>query len=351
MIESKPTLNKRKSFFRASTIITVNDNQIEKIHLEDYKLEKKIGKTNLSTVYICKNIKTNKVYSMKRTKKIDVLQTKLVERLTNEFKVLAYIYHPFIIELKGINSTNPKTLNFLYEFVPGGTLYSYIKSNKRLTIEGAKFYLASLITVIDYLHKRNILYRDIKSENILINSNGYIKLADFSFVKRLENSDITYSICGMPEYYSPEMISKSGYGISHDFWGLGIILYEMLLGCTPFMDPDPMKIYQKINKAKVVFPKFMDQNAKMIIKQFLMIDINKRLGCSKKGVAEIVEHPFFEGFDWKGLLYRTLEPPFIPIINGPDDISNYITLEEQIDDEFDNDIVEIEKNKDPFYNW
>jgi serine/threonine protein kinase len=351
MLEKKHTLNKRKSvIFRTSTIITVNDNSIEKINLDEYKLEQKIGKTNLASVYICRHIKTNKIYTMKIMKKIDVLHSKIVERLTNEFKIMANVYHPFIIELKGINNTNPYTLNFLFEFIPGGTLNSLIKSHKRLPITNARFYLASLVTVIDYLHKRNIIYRDLNPENILINSNGFIKLADFSFAKKLENNDVTYSVCGQPEYYSPEMINKLGYNTSSDFWSLGIFLYEMLIGCTPFMDQDPMKIYQKINKAKVIFPKFMDKNTKMIIKQFLTIDVNKRLGCSKKGVFEIVDHPFFEGFDWKGLLYRTLEPPFIPVVNGPNDISNYKVIDNK-KISYDEDCVDIDKEKDPFYNW
>ena len=128
MIETKPTLNKRKSIFhRSASILTINENNIEKINLDDYELLKKLGKTNLSTIYICKSIKTNKIYSMKVIKKIDVMQGKMVERLTNEYKVLGYVYHPFIIELKGINNTNPCTLNFLFENIPGGNLSSLLK--------------------------------------------------------------------------------------------------------------------------------------------------------------------------------------------------------------------------------
>ena len=351
MIERSQTLNRKKSIFRSSTIITLNENSIiEKINLNDYKIEQKIGKTNLATIYICKNIKTNKIYSMKVMKKSENLQSKNVERLTNEFKILANIYHPFIVELKGINNTNPVTLNFLFEFVYGGTLNSLIKSNKRLPMENAKFYLASLVTVIDYLHKRNILYRDINTENILISSNGFIKLCDFSYAKKIESQDLTYSMCGSPEYYSPEMINKTGYNISTDFWGLGILLYEMLIGCTPFTDSDPIKIYQKVKKNKVIFPKLMDNNAKDIIKRFLTTDVKRRLGCTKIGVAEIIEHPFFEGFDWKGLLYRSIEPPFIPVVNGPMDISNFKKID-GMDIDLEEDNVEVDPKKDPFYNW
>ena len=348
MLEKKQTLNRRKSLMRTSTILTVNDNGIERINLDDYKIEQKIGKTNLGYIYLCQNIKQRKEYIMKIFKKVEVIQSKIVERLTNEFKILANIYHPFIIELKGINSKNPYTLNFVFEFVPGGTLLSLLKSMKRFPKKYAQFYLASVVTVIDYLHKRNILYRDIQAENILINKKGYIKLSDFSYSKRFENNDYTFSMCGNPEYYSPEMINKQGYNVSADFWALGVLLYEMLVGCTPFMDSDPIKMYQKITKGKILFPKLMDMNSKMIIKHFLTPDVNTRLGCSKKGVAEIVESPFFEGFDWKGLLYRTLEPPFIPIVNGPMDTSNFRKFVGEIED---NENIEIKKEKDPFYNW
>ena len=350
MLESKPTLNGRKTFYRSATMMTTNENVIEKINLDDYKNEFKIKRSNLSYYYICKHIKTNKLYFMKVSKKIDILQSKTVEHLTNEYRILGNIYHPFIIDLKGINNTDPITLNFLFEFIPGGSLNSLLKSYKRLPIESVKFYLASLITIIDYLHKKNIIYRDFRPDNILINSNGYIKLFDFSFGKKLENeSDMTYTTCGTPEYYSPEMINKTGYNISTDFWQLGILLYELLVGCTPFMDIEPLKMYQKINKSKIMFPKTMNKNAKTLIKHLLIVDVNKRLGCTKKGIIELIDNPFFEGFDWKGLLYRNLEAPYVPVVNGPTDTTNY----RKIDDATigDNDFIEVDKEKDPFYNW
>ena len=118
-------------------------------------------------------------------------------------------------------------------------------SDGRLPIEYAKFYLASVITAFDYLHKKNIIYRDLRPQNILLCRNGYIKLAEFGLAKKMEN-EVTFTMCGTPEYYSPEMLRKSGYNKSHDFWSLGILLYEMLIGCTPFIDSDPLKIYQNI---------------------------------------------------------------------------------------------------------
>ena len=340
---------RRKSILdRTASIITVNENNVEKINLNDYKLEYKIGKTNLGFIYIYKNKKTNKLYFMKILKKVNLLLNKNTEHVTNEFIIISNVYHPFIIELKGINNTNPVTLNFLYEYIPGGNLNTLLKMKKRFSIKESKFYLASIITAFDYLHKKNYIYRDLRPQNILINKDGYIKLAEFSFAKKMDN-EYTFTMCGSPEYYSPEMVMKSGYNKSTDFWSLGIILYEMLIGCTPFLDSDPLKIYQKIKQGKILFPKKLDKNAKMIIKHFLILEQNKRLGCTKNGIADIVDEPFFNNFDWKGLLLKNLEAPFIPQINGNTDTTNYKKIEDKNEDDEEN--IEIDKEKDPFYNW
>ena len=339
---------KGKSFLeRSSTIVTVNDN-LEKIDLDEYRIEKKIIKTYLGFIYICKHKRTNKIYFMKILKKANLLVNKNTEHVTNEYAILSNVFHPFIIELRGINNTNPVTLNFLYEYIPGGNLANLLKTKKRFSLRNAKFYLASIITAFDYLHKKNIIYRDLRPQNILLCRNGYIKLAEFGMSKKME-SDITFTMCGSPEYYSPEMLRKTGYNKSHDFWTLGIILYEMLIGCTPFLDSDPLKIYQKINIGKILFPNNFEKNTKFIIRHFLNLDPHKRLGCSKNGIADIVDDPFFKEFDWKGLLYKSLDAPFIPEVNGHLDTSNYKKIEDK--NENDDENIEVDKEKDPFYNW
>ena len=339
---------KGKSFLeRSSTIVTVNDN-LEKIDLDEYRIEKKIIKTYLGFIYICKHKRTNKIYFMKILKKANLLVNKNTEHVTNEYVILSNVFHPFIIELRGIHNTNPVTLNFLYEYIPGGNLANLLKTKKRFSLRNAKFYLASIITAFDYLHKKNIIYRDLRPQNILLCRNGYIKLAEFGMSKKME-SDITFTMCGSPEYYSPEMLRKTGYNKSHDFWTLGIILYEMLIGCTPFLDSDPLKIYQKINIGKILFPNGFEKNTKFIIRHFLNLDPHKRLGCSKNGIADIVDDPFFKEFDWKGLLYKSLDAPFIPEVNGHLDTSNYKKIEDK--NENDDENIEVDKEKDPFYNW
>ena len=323
------------------------ENHVEKINLKEFKIGNKIAKYNYGYISFCKKISTKKLYSIKIFKKSLIIQSKLADHVENEYHNLLQIYHPFIIELKGINSTNPYNLYFLFEYLIGEPLKLFIKMNQRIPLENARFYLACIITVLDYLHKKNIIYRDLKPENILIKSDGYIKLTDFTFSKKLIN-DFTYSIVGIPEYYSPEMINQTGHNKSVDFWQLGILLYEMLVGNTPFMDSDPMNLFQKIKRAKVAFPKGINKNAKLIIKHFLNVDMNKRLGCTKKGILEIVEEPFFKDFDWERLLHRTLVPPFFPKINR----ENY-NFNENLSENcyLDENNVAIPKEKDIFYNW
>ena len=161
------------------------------------------------------------------------------------------------VEMKGIIVNDPKYLYFVLEFIQGGELFTILRSQGNFPEEQAKFYGAHIITIIEYLHSKNIIYRDLKPENVLINVNGYLKLTDFGFAKIVEGK--TYTLCGTPEYLAPEIILNKGHSKPVDWWTLGILLYEMLVGIDPFNDDDPMMIYQKIIKGKIKFPKTIDK--------------------------------------------------------------------------------------------
>ena len=325
----------------------INENNIKKINLSDYEIGDKLYKINCGYVAICRKIKTNQIYSLKVINKSELIKTKYISCPYSEYKILSSIYHPFITELKGINNTDPYNLFYLSDFLTGGPLKLLIKTSQRLTIDYAKFYVASIITVFDYLHKKNIIYRNLRPENIVFETNGYIKLTDFFFSKKLID-DFSYSLCGIPEYYAPEMINQTGYNKSIDYWQLGILFYEMMVGFPPFMDSDPLKLYSKIKICNVKFPKNINKNAKNMIKHFLNVDKYKRLGCTKKGIYEIIQHSLFENFDWEALLHRSMNPPFIPKVNRLLYFSRYKKLENVYLE--DNNIA-IPKDKDPFYNW
>jgi serine/threonine protein kinase len=203
------------------------------------------------------------------------------------------------------------------EFIPGGELFTILRSQGSFPEEQAKFYSAHIITIFEYLHSKNIIYRDLKPENILINVNGYLKLTDFGFAKVVEGK--TYTLCGTPEYLAPEIILNKGHGKAVDWWTLGILLYEMIVGIDPFNDDDPMMIYQKIIKGKIKFPKniekyilIISRDSKSLVKHLLTADVTKRYGCLKNGVKDIIEHRWFKGFDWRGLLFMNLEAYYVP---------------------------------------
>ena len=348
---SKSPLKKILTVRRSQTLKSkeIPEEKVAIVKLEEYDFFQKLSKVNYGIVKLCRNIESGQYYSMKILKKIDILESKIVEHLYNEYKILLKIYHPFIVQLKGINTQDPKALYFLFEFVQGGELLNLLERNLKFPEEQAKFYAASLITVIDYLHKKNIIFRNLTPDNILINSNGYIKLINFNNAKILKN-DYTYTLCGTPEYSSPEMLNRKGHNKSHDLWSLGIIIFHMLIGHTPFEDIDPIKIQQKILKGKPNFPKTINisKDAKNLIKHLLNVDPKKRLGCGKNGIYELISSPFFKGFDWKNLLFQNLIPPYKPLIKGNNDISNYRKIEDNYIENLD---IEIDKEKDPYYKW
>lgn len=207
-----------------------------------------------------------------------------------------------------------------------------------------RFYAAHIVTIFEYLHVKNIIYRDLKPENILISTNGYIKMTDFGFAKIIEGK--TYTLCGTPEYLAPEIILNKGHGKPVDWWTLGILIYEMLVGIDPFNDDDPMMVYQKIIKGKIKFPKNIEKDAKSIIKHLLDADVTKRYGCLKDGVKDILEHRWFKGFDWKSLLFCSQEAPYIPKIKNNMDTSNFSQYPDS-----DTEVSALKPEKDPFYNW
>ena len=339
-------MDKKLTFLESKIISSVNEDNIEQFDLNDIERGEKLFEIPNGYVSMAKKIKTNQIYALKVLKKSLLLKDKsLIDHEINQYQNLSLLYHPFIIELKGVNFTDPFNLFYLGEYVPGITLKELIRTENGISVEKAKFYIASIITVLDYVHKKNIIHRDLRPEQIIINRNGYIKIVDFTLSKKLK-TDYTYSICGNREYYPPEMINQSGYNKSIDYWQLGILFYEMLFNCTPFRDNDPLKLYEKIKNGKIKFPKNIDGNARILISHFLNVDMNKRLGCKKKGIYEIVQNPFFEGFDWEGLLHRVLPPPFTPKINR-NSIFNWKKLDVLHQEETN---TAISKDKDPFYN-
>jgi len=312
--------------------------------LNEFEFLDTIGTGSFGRVKLAKHKKTSKIYAVKMLKKSEIIRLKQVDHIHSEFNILSQLSHPFIVELKGIVPTDAKHLYFILEFIPGGELFTLLRSQGSFPVEQAKFYAAHIITIFEYVHGKNIVYRDLKPENILINTNGYLKLTDFGFAKIVDGK--TYTLCGTPEYLAPEIILNKGHSKPVDWWTLGILTYEMLVGIDPFNDDDPMMIYQKIIKGKVKFPKTIEKEAKSLIKHLLTADVTKRYGCLKNGVKDIIDHKWYKGFDWRALLFMSLEPPYVPKVKNNVDTSNFSQYPDS-----DSEVIAIKPDKDPFINW
>jgi protein kinase X len=171
----------------------------------------------------------------------------------------------------------------------------------------AKFYASQIVVTLDYLHNRGIIFRDIKPENILINSDGYIKFMDFGFSKQTDGK--TYTLCGTPNYTAPEVLMSKGHSKSVDWWSFGVLLYEMAVGIDPFADEDIMNVYSKILKCQVVYPQDLDSKVKSLVKHLLVTDVSKRYG-----VNDVYNHRFFKDVDWGLLVRKKVLPEYVPKI-------------------------------------
>jgi serum/glucocorticoid-regulated kinase 2 len=210
----------------------------------------------------------------------------------------------------------PGRIYFIMQYVRGGELFKQLSEKKRLPEANAKFYATQIALALGHLHKNKIIYRDVKPENILIDETGYIFLTDFGMAKFLNEDQTANSFCGTPEYLAPEIITGEGHNKAVDWWSLGIILYEMIVGIPPFYHQNQKVMFEFIRSKTIIFPgdKYnipISEECKDIISKFLIKDQKTRLG-SKGDLEEVLAHPFFKSIDITKLYNKQIEAPFIP---------------------------------------
>ncbi|KAL9058449.1 MAG: hypothetical protein Q9162_001744 [Coniocarpon cinnabarinum] len=283
-----------------------------KYSLGDFDFKRTLGTGSFGRVHLVRSKHNSRFYAIKVLKKAQVVKMKQVEHTNDERKMLAKVKHPFLITLWG-TFIDSKNLYMVMDFVEGGELFSLLRKSQRFPNPVAKFYAAEVALALDYLHSLNIIYRDLKPENLLLDRNGHIKITDFGFAK--EVPDITWTLCGTPDYLAPEVVASKGYNKSVDWWSLGILIYEMLCGFTPFYDQgSAMKIYENILKGKVKYPPYIHPDAQDLLEKLITKDLSKRLGNLVGGSKDVMSHQWFQEVTWERLGKKDIDAPYVPPI-------------------------------------
>jgi serine/threonine protein kinase len=302
--------------------------------LADLDISKTLGCGAFGRVKLCKLQSKNTYYALKCQAKYKIVESGLQEHVLNEMRVMRRIEHPYIARLYCALQDN-KYIYFVLELLQGGELFTHLRSRGKLSEQTARFYAATVVYSFSTLHAKKIAYRDLKPENLVLDTNGYIKLVDFGLAKQLLSGK-TWTLCGTPDYLAPEIILNEGHDLAVDYWALGVLLFEMVVGAPPFYAEDPMEVYEKILSGNPAFPTFFTRNLSDLIKKLLRSQQAKRLGNTRGGTAAVVKHKWFSSFDWAGLENGSTNAPYVPSISGHDDITNFDTFdEEEIDTESD----------------
>jgi len=290
----------------------------KKLGLQDFTMLRVIGRGSFGKVYLVKKKDNKKIYALKSLKKEDVLKRNQIENAMTEKNVMQKASHEFIVSLK-YSFQNERNLYLVMDFMPGGELFMHLKRMKKFEEDIARFYASEVVLAIEYLHETlDIVYRDLKPENVLLDAEGHIKLTDFGLSKTMK---LSYSFCGTPEYLAPEILLGQGHSKEVDWWSLGCLIYEMLAGYPPFQNKNRKQLYQDILKNDPLFPEYFSANAKSLLKKLLVSDPNERLG--HKSLDDIKNHPFFAKTNWQDLLQKKNKGPIIPEFKSPSDLNNF----------------------------
>ncbi|KAK4218000.1 camp-dependent protein kinase type 2 [Rhypophila decipiens] len=293
-----------------------------KYHLQDFEILRTLGTGSFGRVHLVQSKHNSRFYAVKVLKKMQVVRMKQIEHTNDERRMLGEVKHPFLITLWG-TFQDAKNLYMVMDFVEGGELFSLLRKSGRFPNPVAKFYAAEVTLALEYLHSHDIIYRDLKPENLLLDRHGHLKITDFGFAKRVP--DLTWTLCGTPDYLAPEVVSNKGYNKSVDWWSLGILIYEMLCGYTPFWDGgSPMKIYENILKGRVKYPAYINAQAQNLLERLITADITKRLGNLYGGSQDVKNHPWFAEVTWDRLATKNIDAPYTPPVKaGAGDASQF----------------------------
>ena len=325
---------------------------VKNVGVDDFKIIKVIGRGSYGKVCLVEFKQTKELFAMKSLKKNVLLDEDQVESTLLEKNILQSLDYPFLVGMVFCFQTEERVY-FVLPFIQGGELFQHLRKYKYFPEKNVKFYAAIIGLSLDYLHKKGIVYRDIKPENILIERDGYLKLIDFGMAKILKDDEKTNSFCGTPEYLAPEIITGEGHNRMADWWSYGTLVYEMLFGLPPFFNENVETMYELITNKELRFPKKFNvsEEAKDLLKKLLVKKQNERLGING-GFDEIKKHPFFKDMDFKALEAKKIEAPFKPALEDSFDVTNFddeFTSEDLVSSEITEKNMDlIKRNQDQF---
>eukprot|EP01025_Chloroclados_australasicus_P009311 TRINITY_DN1357_c4_g1_i13.p1 TRINITY_DN1357_c4_g1~~TRINITY_DN1357_c4_g1_i13.p1 ORF type:complete len:1025 (+),score=163.68 TRINITY_DN1357_c4_g1_i13:235-3309(+) len=330
ILGNKLTIIQKARLVATNSIGSSQDRQNRQIRFKDLEMHRVIGTGQFGLVRVVRHKPTGEVYALKIMHKAPIQDAKQVEHIINERIILSDLESPFCVKLiRAMQDKN--SLFLLLEWVGGGELFHHLDIQGQFTEDTARFYTANVLLALEWMHERGIIYRDLKPENLLLDKYGYIKVTDFGFAKKI-NKDKTFTICGTPDYQAPEVIMKRGTDKSADYWALGVLIFEMLVGDPPFKSmngsQDPWDTFRKILSGRFYVPDFISREAEDLIYRLLQVKPEKRLGAGAGGTQDIKNHQWFNGLDWKALSRREILSPFRPHLTSPIDTQHF----EEFDD-------------------
>ncbi|KAL7073298.1 hypothetical protein ACQ4LE_007629 [Meloidogyne hapla] len=294
--------------------------------INDFTFIKVLGKGSFGKVMLAERKGTEDVFAVKVLKKDIILQDDDVECTLCEKRILALAAkHPFLTALFCSFQTHDR-LFFVMEYVNGGDLMFQIQRARKFEEPRARFYSAEVTCALQFLHRHNVIYRDLKLDNILLDFEGHCRLADFGMCKEgITRDNLTSTFCGTPDYIAPEILQEMEYGFSVDWWALGVLMYEMMAGQPPFEADNEDDLFEAILHDDVLYPVWLSREAVSILKGFMTKKPQRRLGCMESQGSEdaIRAHSFFREIDWDALEARKVKPPFRPRIRGKRDVNNF----------------------------
>ncbi|KAJ3306024.1 camp-dependent protein kinase catalytic subunit [Kappamyces sp. JEL0829] len=311
-----PTFNKQANVPSASAYDITQPGALQQLPkgLDEYYVIRRVGKGGFATVFLIRlKASTGRYFALKVIKKSEVVRLKQEKQIMNEKNILYELKHPLLVDLYS-TFQSPSNLFMVLEFVAGGDLFTQLRKAKMFIEPQAKFYVCEVLTVLEYLHSQKVVYRDLKPENILLDSTGHIKLADFGFAKRLTTT--TASFCGTPDYIAAEIVASRPYTFTVDWWSLGVLIFELTSGKTPFRADDSEGIYNNIQMGKIQWVPEVSGAIREVVSGLLESDPRKRLGA--RGADEIKKAAWFAGIQWEKIGHRGINPPVIPNYASPE---------------------------------